>query len=116
MEYVYNAPWQLKSFDGREKSLLRQATADLLPRSVYDRVKSPYPSTQDPAYAMALRNQARELLGTPSHQVFDLVSRDRLARATADTPQVSRASRRGMEMALNLAAWIDLCSPHLTPS
>lgn len=45
VEYVYNAPWSLKSFDGREKSLLREATADLLPKSVYDRVKSPYPST-----------------------------------------------------------------------
>ncbi|MFE2103566.1 asparagine synthase (glutamine-hydrolyzing), partial [Streptomyces sp. NPDC059468] len=39
VEYVYNTPWSLKSFDGREKSLLREATADLLPRSVYDRVK-----------------------------------------------------------------------------
>lgn len=36
MEYVYSAPWELKSFDGREKSLLREATADLLPRSEYD--------------------------------------------------------------------------------
>ncbi|MGE6734716.1 asparagine synthase (glutamine-hydrolyzing), partial [Streptomyces sp. NPDC059900] len=53
VEYVYNAPWSLKSFDGREKTLLREATADVLPRSVYDRVKSPYPSTQDPKYAVA---------------------------------------------------------------
>ena len=27
VEYVYNTPWSLKSFDGREKSLLREATA-----------------------------------------------------------------------------------------
>ncbi|MCZ9341238.1 asparagine synthase C-terminal domain-containing protein, partial [Streptomyces sp. TRM76130] len=50
VEYVYNTPWALKSYDGREKTLLREATADVLPRSVYDRVKSPYPSTQDPKY------------------------------------------------------------------
>src|SRR5205823_7753097 len=62
VEYVYNTPWALKSFDGREKSLLREATADLLPRSVYDRVKSPYPSTQDPKYASALQDQAKDLL------------------------------------------------------
>jgi len=55
VDYVYNAPWAMKSFDGREKSLLREATADVLPRSVYDRVKSPYPSTQDPAYVAALQ-------------------------------------------------------------
>ncbi|MFI6601403.1 asparagine synthase (glutamine-hydrolyzing) [Nonomuraea sp. NPDC050536] len=116
VEYVYNTPWELKSFDGREKSLLREATADLLPRSVYERVKSPYPSTQDPAYAVALQNQAKDLLSTPSHRVFDLISRERLARATASTPQISQASRRGLEMALNLALWVDLYSPDLTLS
>ncbi|WP_214322845.1 asparagine synthase (glutamine-hydrolyzing) [Nonomuraea sediminis] len=116
VEYVYNAPWELKSFDGREKSLLREATADLLPTSVYERVKSPYPSTQDPAYAVALQNQAKDLLSTPSHRVFDLISRERLARATASTPQISQASRRGLEMALNLALWVDLYSPDLTLS
>ncbi|MFC5754854.1 asparagine synthase (glutamine-hydrolyzing) [Actinomadura rugatobispora] len=117
VEYVYNTPWELKSFDGREKSLLREATADLLPRSVYERVKSPYPSTQDPAYAVALQNQIKELLAAPSHQVFDLVSRDRLARAAATrAPQIGQASRRGLETALNLAMWIDLYSPHLTLS
>lgn len=116
VEYVYNAPWALKSFDGREKSLLREATADLLPQSVYERVKSPYPSTQDPAYAVALQNQAKDLLSTPSHRVFDLISRERLARATAGTPQISQASRRGLEMALNLALWVDLYSPDLTLS
>ncbi|MEU0566003.1 asparagine synthase (glutamine-hydrolyzing) [Nonomuraea sp. NPDC005983] len=117
VEYVYNAPWELKSFDGREKSLLREATADLLPRSVYERVKSPYPSTQDPAYAVALQNQVKDLLSTPSHRVFDLVSRERLARAAStDVPQISQASRRSLEMALNLALWIDLYSPDLTLS
>lgn len=45
VEYVYNAPWSLKTYDGREKSLLRGAARDVLPRSVIDRVKSPYPST-----------------------------------------------------------------------
>ncbi|MCC5697555.1 asparagine synthase C-terminal domain-containing protein, partial [Klebsiella pneumoniae] len=29
VEYVFNAPWALKTFDGREKSLLRHATADV---------------------------------------------------------------------------------------
>ena len=117
VEYVYNTPWSLKSFDGREKSLLREATADLLPRSVYDRVKSPYPSTQDPAYAVALQNQAKDLLASPSHKVFDLISHKRLARAAeAGAPQVTQASRRGLELALSLAAWIDLYAPTLTLS
>ena len=31
VEYVFNTPWAMKTFDGREKSLLRAAVADLLP-------------------------------------------------------------------------------------
>lgn len=31
VEYVYNTPWSLKTYDGREKSLLRGATRDVLP-------------------------------------------------------------------------------------
>jgi asparagine synthase (glutamine-hydrolysing) len=42
VEYVYNTPWSLKTYDGREKSLLRGATQDVLPESVVWRVKSPY--------------------------------------------------------------------------
>ncbi|MEU0335268.1 asparagine synthase (glutamine-hydrolyzing) [Streptomyces sp. NPDC006193] len=114
VEYVYNAPWALKSFDGREKSLLREAAADVLPRSVYERVKSPYPSTQDPQYARALQEQAKELLARPSHPVFDLVDRDRVRQAAErDEPVSTQAARRGLERTLDFAGWLDLYSPDL---
>jgi asparagine synthase (glutamine-hydrolysing) len=115
VEYVYNTPWALKSFDGREKSLLREATADVLPKSVYDRVKSPYPSTQDPKYAVALQENAKDLLAKPSHPVFDLVNRSWLERAVKiDSPQITQASRHGLERTLDLALWMDLYSPTIT--
>ncbi|MGB8943762.1 MAG: asparagine synthase (glutamine-hydrolyzing) [Streptomyces sp.] len=115
VEYVYNAPWSLKSFDGREKSLLREATADVLPRSVYDRVKSPYPSTQDPKYALALQEHVKDLLAEPAHPVFDLVDRDRVLRAAGrDVPQITQASRRGLERTLDLALWLDLYKPEIS--
>ncbi|MEU6592838.1 asparagine synthase (glutamine-hydrolyzing) [Streptomyces sp. NPDC046881] len=117
VEYVYNTPWALKSFDGREKSLLREATADVLPRSVYDRVKSPYPSTQDPRYARALQEQAKELLARPAHPVFDLVDRDRVrAAAEREAPVSTQAARRGLERTLDLAGWLDLYAPELVLS
>ncbi|MEV6836595.1 asparagine synthase (glutamine-hydrolyzing) [Streptomyces sp. NPDC051133] len=117
VEYVYNAPWALKSFDGREKSLLREATADVLPRSVYDRVKSPYPSTQDPQYARALQKQVKELLAQPSHQVFDLVDRDRLRRAAErEAPISGQAARRGLERTLDLARWLEVYAPEVALS
>ncbi|MGW0770542.1 asparagine synthase (glutamine-hydrolyzing) [Streptomyces sp. NPDC002676] len=114
VEYVYNAPWALKSFDGREKSLLREAVADLLPRSVYERAKSPYPTTQDPRYARALQDQAKDLLARPDHRVFELLDRDKVRRsAERDTPFATPADRRGLEVSLDLAQWLDLYSPEL---
>ncbi|MER7182055.1 asparagine synthase (glutamine-hydrolyzing) [Streptomyces hyaluromycini] len=114
VEYVYNAPWALKSFDGREKTLLREATRDVLPQSVYDRVKSPYPSTQDPEYGRALQDQVKDLLARPDHRVFDLVDREKADRAARRTELSTQADRRGLERTLDLARWLDLYDPELT--
>ncbi|MEU5100210.1 asparagine synthase (glutamine-hydrolyzing) [Streptomyces sp. NPDC020996] len=62
VEYVFNTPWWMKSFDGREKSLLRAAMRGVLPESVLERKKSPYPSTQDVKYELALREKFAALL------------------------------------------------------
>lgn len=114
VEYAYNAPWSLKTYDGREKSLLRGATSDVLPKSVVDRVKSPYPSTQDPKYAVALQQNAKDILADRSHPVFEIVSRDWLQRAVqVDTPQFTQASRHGLERTLDLALWLDMYQPAL---
>lgn len=109
VEYVYNTPWSMKTFDGHEKSLLRAATSDVLPRSVVERRKSPYPQTQDPAYAEALAGQVRELVAD-RHPVFELVDRERadqLARSAEG------AGRRQLEQTLSLATWIDLYQPDI---
>jgi asparagine synthase (glutamine-hydrolysing) len=117
VEYVYNAPWALKSFDGREKSLLREAAADVLPRSVYERVKSPYPSTQDPLYAVELQKQVKNLLSSPSHRVFDLVDRQKAQHvAYSESDQVSRSERSALERTLNLALWLDMYKPEIVLS
>jgi asparagine synthase (glutamine-hydrolysing) len=113
VEYVYNAPWSLKTYDGREKSLLRGAARDVLPQSVADRVKSPYPSTQDVGYTVKLQESAREYLSHPGHPVFDLVDRDWLAQAVTAQAQITQASRHGLERALDLALWLDMYKPVL---
>ena len=114
VEYVYNAPWSLKTFDGREKSLLRAATGDLLPQSVVDRVKSPYPSTQDPRYVANLQHNAREYLAEPGHPVFDLVDRTWLAeQLKVNSRQLGRVGRMGLERTLDLALWLDMYKPSL---
>ena len=114
VEYVYNAPWSFKAFDGREKSLLRAATRDLLPQSVVERVKSPYPSTQDPRYVANLQRTAREYLSDTDHPVFDLVNRAWLAeQVKVDSTQVGRFGRMGLERTLDLTLWLDMYKPSL---
>jgi asparagine synthase (glutamine-hydrolysing) len=114
VEYVYNAPWSMKTYDGREKSLLRGATRDVLPQSVIERVKSPYPSTQDPHYATAIQRQGHALLTGGDHDVFSLVDRRWLESATRPDPAgIGPLDRRGLEWTLNLAAWLDLYHPQL---
>lgn len=112
VEYVFNTPWSMKTFDGYEKSLLRAASADLLPRSVLERRKSPYPSTQDPAYEEALRAQLARLLDDPAAPVRPLLDLPR-ARAFASGArerggeQRDELDRAPMEQALMLNAWLE---------
>src|SRR5262249_25483746 len=114
VEYVYNTPWSLKTYDGREKSLLRGAARDLLPESVAPRVKSPYPSTQDSDYVAALQQQARELMGNHDHEVFSLISPGWLSEATRQDPaQIAATTRHGLEMALDLAIWFERYRPEI---
>lgn len=74
VEYVFGTPWAYKTFDGREKSLLRAATADLLPRSVVQRVKSAYPGIQDLSYDRFLRARFAGLLNDSNAAVAPLLS------------------------------------------
>ncbi|MFI8438383.1 asparagine synthase (glutamine-hydrolyzing) [Streptomyces sp. NPDC079020] len=108
VEYVFNTPWEMKSFDGREKSLLRAATKDLLPASIVQRVKSPYPTTQDPAYEIGLRNAFTEVLADSSSPVLPLLDhaagRGLLERPVGDMS--AQYDRSGLEMALGLNSWL----------
>jgi asparagine synthase (glutamine-hydrolysing) len=114
VEYVYNAPWSLKTYDGREKSLLRGAAHDLLPQSVVERVKSPYPSTQDPQYVGAIQRQAKDLLSRRDGAVFSLVDPDWLSNAARQDPAaISPTARHGLEVTLDLAAWMDTYRPQI---
>ncbi len=104
-----------ETFDGREKSLLRAATADVLPQSVVERVKSPYPSTQDPYYAVALQQQTKKLLAKRDHPVFDLFNRSWLTSIIGlDPASVTMVARNGLERVLDVGLWLDRYRPTLT--
>jgi asparagine synthase (glutamine-hydrolysing) len=116
VQYVFNTPWALKTFDGREKSLLRAATRDVLPASIADRVKSPYPSTQDPGYEKAVRGDLADLLADQGAPVRRLIAPEKI-RDAVDAPSDSGTSlevdRSQMENVLQLNAWMERYSPTL---
>ncbi|MGP3999108.1 asparagine synthase (glutamine-hydrolyzing) [Streptomyces sp. 8N706] len=117
VEYVYNTPWSLKSFDGREKSLLRAAAGDLLPRSVADRLKSPYPSTQDARYAGGLQQMGRQLLSEPDHPIFQVVTRSSIDEMVkVDPATMPDPVREQLDRMIDIATWLDMYQPELRVS
>tara|TARA_Y100000815_G_scaffold275385_1_gene313227 strand:+ start:2299 stop:4152 length:1854 start_codon:yes stop_codon:yes gene_type:complete len=115
VEYAFNIPWEMKAFDGREKSVLRAATRDLLPESISDRIKSPYPSTQDPAYEQGLRTSLAEIMASADAPVRQLLDTARV-KQTLDRPigQTSAMyDRMGMELAVGLNTWLVEQDVHL---
>lgn len=114
IEYAYNIPWDLKAFDGREKSVLRHATKHVLPRSVISRTKRGFPATTDPSYTTGLQQQARELLAEHDHQVFTLLDRRWLQDATQkDSTNCSPWFSAEINLALDLYHWLEIYRPSL---
>ncbi|WP_433077094.1 asparagine synthase (glutamine-hydrolyzing) [Dactylosporangium sp. CA-052675] len=106
VQYVYNTPWSMKTFDGREKSLLRAATADVLPASVVARVKSPYPSTQDERYERALREAAAVVAAdSPASALLDRAKVGELVASPYEHDGFGLA-RRQIEQILALDTWL----------
>lgn len=112
VEYVYNTPWSLKTYDGREKSLLRGAARDVLPESVVNRVKSPYPSTSDPQYGAAIQAHAKDLFGSGDDAFFAMVDSAALEHLVGLDPYtLAPIERTRIERVLNLAVWMDMYRP-----
>jgi asparagine synthase (glutamine-hydrolysing) len=116
VEYVYNTPWKYKNFDSREKSLLRAAVKDLLPQSILDRPKSPYPVTQDPSYTQALHREMAAVLAAPNSPVLPLLNTEATRQAIINStgPAHEWHSRMNVEMALAFNTWMTHYDVELT--
>jgi asparagine synthase (glutamine-hydrolysing) len=108
VEYVFNVPWAMKSFDGREKSLLRAVAAGLVPHSIINRRKAPFPATQDTAYETWLRAELGHLLNRADGPMAPLLNTGRV-RAAATEPvgcTSSNEARSTIELVLRLDEWL----------
>ncbi len=73
LDYVFNVPWEMKSKDGVGKSLLREATKDLLPEELLYRKKSPFPKTYNPRYEQLLVDKLRNILADHNSPLLPLI-------------------------------------------
>ncbi|MBH1934823.1 asparagine synthetase B [Streptomyces sp. AV19] len=115
-DLLYNVPAAEKSFEGREKSLLRAVGRDLVPASVLTRAKVPYPITYDPEYKAGLVRRLRDLLADGSAPVRPLVDLAGVRRVIDDPASLDRGGwlgRADAEMILQLDAWLRRLRVHV---
>jgi len=84
VEYAYNIPWSMKSYNGREKGLVRHAMSGLLPEDVLWRKKSPYPKTHNPDYMELLSRRLVQCIGADDCRLTELVDADKILAMIAD--------------------------------
>lgn len=76
VEYVWNIPWEMKAYNGREKGLLRLIMEDYLPEEIVYRKKSPYPKTYNPTYLSAVKEMLTNIMKKSSSPINYLLNRD----------------------------------------
>lgn len=78
VEYVWNIPWKMKMYSGREKGILRKALEGILPDEILYRKKSPYPKTFQPEYTNQVVNWMNQILADKNSPLFEFLSRDKV--------------------------------------
>ena len=73
--YMWNVPWEMKAYKGREKGLLRHVVKDLLPKEIVERKKSPYPKTHNPSYLKAVKEMLTEIMKDTNAPINNLLNR-----------------------------------------
>lgn len=76
VEYLWNIPWEIKAYQGREKGLLRHIVKDLLPQEIVERRKSPYPKTHNPTYLSSVKVMLTDILNDSNSPVLNLINKD----------------------------------------
>lgn len=78
VEYAYNMPWNIKSFNGREKGVLRKAFENELPEEITWRKKSPYPKTHNPVYFEEVCKMTRQVLSDKTSPLYEMLNLDKI--------------------------------------
>ena len=75
-QYVWNIPWEMKAYKGREKGLLRYSMRDVLPEEIINRKKSPYPKTHNPNYTKIVKEGLQKIMENREAPINQLLNRE----------------------------------------
>ncbi len=89
VDYAFNLPWSMKALNGREKGIVRAAFRGLLPDSIIDRKKSPYPKTHNPLYFELCANKVREILSDSTSPIRDILDPEGVESIIQNPEQIS---------------------------
>lgn len=73
-EYLWNIPWEMKSYNNREKGLLRYIMSNELPQEIIQRKKSPYPKTWNPSYLKRAKTELDKILKNPKSPIHMILN------------------------------------------
>ena len=78
VEYAWNIPWEMMSYNNFEKGLLREALHGILPDEVLYRKKNPYPKTYNPEFEKKLKERLNDILHDNTSSILSLVDYKKL--------------------------------------
>ncbi len=120
MEYVFNVPWEMKRRDGVEKSLLRDAFADIIPKELLYRKKSPYPKTYNPAYEKIVSERLTAAVSNSKNPLNEFIDREKVLRFLEKPNEYGKPWFGQLMTAVQLAAytlqfgmWLDEYKPEI---
>lgn len=90
VQYVWNIPWSIKMYGGREKGILRQALKGVLPNDVLFRKKSPYPKTHNPSYESTVKKWLMEILNNSNSPLLPLVNKKSIQLLAESKPDYGK--------------------------
>lgn len=76
VDYAYNMPWSIKSYNNREKGILRKAFENDLPEIITWRKKSPYPKTFNPVYLSEVCKMVDAVLEDMQCPLYEMLNID----------------------------------------
>lgn len=83
VEYAWDIPCSMKYYNNREKGLLRKAAVEIIPDSVIERKKSPFPKTHNPAYTKAVQKWMNTILEDSTSPLLQLIDKAKIEEIVA---------------------------------